>query len=80
MYTIDLDCAPGGIRPNDLLPGVLADTGVVIDPENTVSRFFGNWTWKVPSEYNVLYEKNRELIKNRIIALHEAGRIRYGSW
>jgi hypothetical protein len=80
MYTIELDCAPGGIRPNDLLPGVLKDTGITIDPDNTVSRFFGNWKWEVPNEQTQAYEAVRETVKDRIETLYHSGVIRYGSW
>ena len=80
MYTIDLDCAPGPIRPNQLLPGILEDTGIIIDPEQTVSRLFGNWQWEIPEEQSELYEKVRETIKDRITALYNKGFIRYGSW
>ena len=42
-YSIELDCAPGGPRPNELLPSVLEGTGVTLDPEITVARCFGNF-------------------------------------
>jgi hypothetical protein len=79
-YTIELDCPPGNPRPGDLLPAVLQDTGVVIDPEKTVGRFFGNWTWQVPPDQSEQYEKQRKLIADRIKSLYERGFIRYGSW
>lgn len=79
-HTIEIDCAPGGIRPNELLPSVLEGTGIEIDPENTVGRFFGNWTWEVPEEQHELYEQVRDTISERIKNLYNSGRIRYGSW
>lgn len=80
MYTINLDCPPGSLRPGNLLPSVLEGTGVVIDPENTKTRFFGNWCWNVPEEYNDLYAANIEIIAKRIKQLYHAGAIRYGDW
>jgi hypothetical protein len=80
MYTISLDCPPGAPRPGDLLPSVLNGIGVVIDPENTVMRFFGCWRWEVPKEYEELYVANRELIAERIKKLYNDGAIRYGDW
>jgi len=80
MHTIELDCPPGSLRPGNLLPAVLAGTGVTIDPEKTVGRLFGNWTWEVPADQNEVYEKAIPLIKERITALYNSGSIRYGSW
>lgn len=79
-YTIELDCPPGSPRPGDLLPQVLAGTGVELKPEDTVSRFFGNWTWVIPEEQVKAFEESRELIKERITDLYHRGMIRYGSW
>lgn len=79
-FTIELDCAPGYPRPDDLLPGVLKDTGVTIDPQATSVRFFGNWEWIVPTSQEEAYAKARDTIKARITALYHSGTIRYGSW
>lgn len=79
-YTIELDCPPGSPRPSDLLPGVLAETGVTLDPENTVGRFFGNWTWVIPEDQHAAYVAARDTIKGRIQDLYKRGSIRYGSW
>lgn len=78
MQTIDLDCAPGGIRPGDLIGGVIADTGLAA--KEPVSKFFGNWTWdysEVPAEEWLAVN---ETIKSRIEELYNTGLIRYGSW
>jgi hypothetical protein len=32
MYSIELDCPPGFPRPSDLLPHVISETGLVLDP------------------------------------------------
>ena len=39
--TIELDCAPGGIRPGDLIADVIADLG--LPEQEPVSKSFGNW-------------------------------------
>jgi len=80
VHTIELDCPPGSPRPDDLLPGVLKGTGVEIDPQKTVTRFFGCWEWVVPEQYREAYEKHLKTIEARIKRLYEAGTIRYGSW
>jgi hypothetical protein len=79
-YTIELDCPPGTPRPGDLLPGVLAETEVSLDPDETVSRLFGNWMWEIPAAQEAAFLKSRNVIKSRIKELHTAGLIRYGSW
>jgi hypothetical protein len=79
-YAIEIDCPPGSPRPGDLLPGVLKDTGVSIDPNNTVSRLFGNWEWAVPENQERAYERARPTIQQRLTALYHAGVIRYAAW
>lgn len=79
-YTIELDCAPGWPRPGDLLPDVLAGTGITLDAEKPQSMFFGNWVWEIPQDQVLKYEIARPTIISRIQALYGAGRIRYGSW
>ncbi len=80
MFRIEIDCEPFGPRPCDLLPGVLVGTGVVIDPQDTVSRLFGNWEWVIPAEHEAKYKEVRETVRARITALYAGGIIRYGSW
>lgn len=76
--TIELDCAPGSIRPGDLIAGVLKDTGIAVRPD--IGRSFGNWTWDYSDLDPVVWQNVRPVIKARITALHERGVIRYGSW
>lgn len=80
LFTIELDCAPGSPRPNELLPSVLEGTGVTIDPDETVSRFFGNWKWQVPDDQVEAYLVARDRVKARVTELYRRGLIRYGSW
>ena len=79
-YSIELDCAPGGPRPNELLPSVLEGTGVTLDPEITVARCFGNWEWMIPESEAEAFLAAKETIASRIKELYNKGRIRYGSW
>ena len=79
MYTIELDCAPGGPRPGDLIKGVVEGTPIEPKLGETISRFFGNWTWA----FDVSEEEWKEAqpaLKERIIGLYNSGVIRYGSW
>jgi len=79
-YTIELDCQPGSPRPGDLLPAVLKDTGVTLDPTKPQATFFGNWEWVIPTEQEEAFKAARETIKARITKLYNSGAIRYGSW
>jgi hypothetical protein len=79
MQTIELDCPPGGIRPWDLIEGVIEGTGLTI-PTTQPSAFFGcaEWSFDVPRDK---WEAEiQPVIKPRIEALYHSGTIRYGSW
>ena len=79
--TIELDCPPGSPRPGDLLPSVIK--GTILegkDPEDTVLRFFGEWTWVFEVAQETWEREVQPIIKPRIEALYHAGRIRWGSW
>jgi hypothetical protein len=79
-YTIEIDCPPGNPRPDELLPGVIKDTGITLDDLENVGRFFGNWTWRVKPEANERYALARKTIADRLKALHASGHTRYSSW
>jgi len=82
--TIELDCAPGDPRPGDLIAGVVKGTilegSAAADPENTVSRLFGNWLWNFPNVSPEEWTKVQTVTQPRIEALFKAGVIRFGSW
>jgi len=78
MQTIELDCAPGAVRPGDLLPGVLAGTG--LEPRPASSMLFGNWTFDYSDVDSKVWEQVKPTIRARIEALYFNGAIRYGSW
>lgn len=80
MYSIELDCAPGSMRPGDLIEGVIEGTGITLDPKKPNGMFFGNWEWVIPEAQNAAYEKAKDIIRERITKLYNAGVIRYGSW
>jgi hypothetical protein len=80
MHTIELDCAPCGPRPFNLLPGVIAGLGLKLDPEKPNGTFFGNWTWTIPEDQAAHYETVRDQVEERIKKLYHDGYIRYGSW
>ena len=76
--SIELDCAPGGIRPGDLIEGVVQGLDLTI-PETSM-RFFGNWKWEFPDVSDERWQEIQPTIKERVSALYARGVIRYGSW
>lgn len=76
--TIELDCPPGGIRPGDLIGGVIEGTGLELRDDS--SRSFGNWTWHYDDVDDETWEAAKPILKERITKLYNEGRIRYGSW
>ena len=81
-YSIELDCSPGLPRPDTLLTGVLAGTGLSTEDFEEPRTWFGNWEYYLKDDPHLedKYEEVRGLIKERIISLYNQGRIRYGSW
>ena len=78
IKTIELDCAPGGMRPEHLIKGVIKGTGLEVkEPSN---KLFGNWTWDYSEVDDETWRLINPLLRERISKLHEDGIIRYGSW
>jgi hypothetical protein len=79
-YSIELDCAPGGIRPGDLLPGVIEGLGLTLNAAKPDRMLFGEWTWIIPADQSERYLSVQSTVKERIEKLYHAGFIRWGSW
>lgn len=78
--SIELDCAPGGIRPGDLIEGVMAGAAVEYDGRSPASMFMGNWKWYFQDIPADKWLEAQPTFRERIIALHNNNTIRYGSW
>lgn len=82
---IVLDCDPFSPRPGDLISEVVKGTILeglpAAQPDATVSRIFGMWTWDF-SEVTTSEEwtEVKRVIGPRIQQLYHEGRIRYGEW
>ncbi len=76
--TIELDCAPGAIRPGDLITGVIKDTG--LESKEPVSMLFGEWTWNYSEVDPDDWKRIQKIVKERITKLYQSGMIRFGSW
>lgn len=79
METIDLDCPPGGIRPSDLIAGVIEGTCLKV-PETHPTPFFGAAEYSFDCPRDKWVKEIQPVIKPRIEALYHAGVIRYGTW
>lgn len=82
-FSIELDCPPGGIRPADLIEGVLKDTGLLVEDFDTGVPFFGHQTWTLKESVgkDELFKMHKySTIKPRVVALYNDGFIRFGSW
>lgn len=53
---------------------------MVKDPDQTVGRFFGNWTWDFSDVPDEKWKEVQPILKERITKLYNEGSIRYGSW
>jgi hypothetical protein len=79
--SIELDCAPGSPRPDDLFPGVIADTGLEEEDFEIVSKVFGNWEFALKNKSKIKeFDEAKSTFEKRVTALYKSGKIRYGSW
>lgn len=76
--SIELDCAPGCLRPGHLFYQVI--DGLGLPERETCSRFFGNWKWDFSDVPADEWAKVKPILKERITTLYHKGAIRYGSW
>jgi hypothetical protein len=79
-YSIELDCAPGRVRPGDLLPGVIEGLGLTLNATKPDRMLFGEWTWLIPEDQSERYLSVQPIVKERIEKLYHEGFIRWGSW
>jgi len=76
---IELDCAPfHSPRPGDLLPQIIAGTGLVL--KDPASKIFGNWIWDYSEVDATIWALVTPILNERITDLYLHGKIRYGSW
>ena len=75
--SIELDCAPGMVRPGILISSVIEGTGLPLREAN--GKLFGNWKWLYPEIPEEEWKKIQPILKERIENLYRNGTIRYGS-
>jgi hypothetical protein len=76
--SIELDCAPGNPRPDDLLPQVIRETGLAL--KEPISKWCGNWRWDYSEVKEETWKELQPILAQRIIELYNKNLIRYGSW
>ena len=77
--TIELDCAPGALRPGDLIAEVIKDTNLPLIKDS--GRFFGCWMWDYTNVVDdELWDAVQPKLAERVKELYNSGAIRYGSW
>lgn len=81
-FSIELDCPPGQVRPNDLIDGVLEGTGLEVSDFDTGAPFFGHQIWilKESAGKDLLFIEKKPVFKERITQYYNQGWIRYGTW
>lgn len=72
---IQIDCAPGNIRPGDILKEVIQDTELKY--KEPISTFMGEWTWEYNEIDTKLFIKIKDIIFPKLKKAYDEGRIRY---
>ena len=75
---VNIDCAPGPIRPNTYFEVICSKLG--IEYFEPVNKFFGNWTWMLLTLTDEQLEVYSEFVPGYLKGLYESGKIRYASW
>jgi hypothetical protein len=76
--SIEIDCAPMTSRPDTYIEGVIEGTGLT--SREPISKQFGNYKWDFSEVPEPKWLEVKPIIAERITALYNSGRIRYGSW
>lgn len=91
MYlNIEIDCAPGPIRPNkyyklimeELLKNSnkeIKDWSTKLIDQEPITKKFGEWCWYLEIDSNI-YSTVQNIFKEKLIEFHNDNKIRYASW
>lgn len=80
QLSVEIDCAPGTIRPNKLFSHMCDQIGVSEIWFHPPCNFFGNWEWPVKEYYRNDYKSKQDQIETYLTVLYKNGYIRYASW
>lgn len=73
---LEIGCAPGGIRPGDVLKQVIE--GTCLEDKKPASTFFDDWTWYYDEISPEDFKKSIKIIMPKLKELYNKGVIRYG--
>lgn len=80
VQTIEIDCAPGNLRPGDVMKSMIEELELPFKYKETSGRLFGNWTWT----FNEFNEEDWRAIQKKVgpylTKCWEKGTVRYASW
>ena len=75
---LEIDCAPGPIRP-DVYAQVICSKHN-IEYKEPVTKFFGNWVWDLPTSFpEELLTATADTVMVYLKELYERNNIRYGA-
>ena len=78
MKTVNIDCAPGPIRPDAYFRVICEELG--IEYFEPVTKFFGDWQWKLPELTEEQLKIYEEFVGDYLRGLYANGYVRYVSW
>lgn len=79
-FYVEIDCPPGGVRPNAHFESMCRELGLSEDWFEYKSAFCGEFRWDVKTSHNGDFYKNRAKIAGYLTELYKSGRCRYASW
>lgn len=78
---LTIDCAPGGIRPYDLLPQVVEGTCLPVKTaQDAISCVFGEWVWDYSEVSDEDWLEAKKIVFPRLKKLYENNTIRFGAY
>ena len=78
--SVQIDCAPGITRPNDLFDAMCKKLELDQVWFGEPVKSFGEFTWTVKKDHVTDYLTKKDEIKIYLIALHNGGGCRFASW
>ena len=80
-FFIVIGCAPGIIRPNNILENILAKyNDLLITDFEITSKNFGDWTFHIKEDKEEIFNKYLSEIIEKLQELYNKNTIRYAEW
>lgn len=78
IQQIEIDCAPGPVRPDAFYVNTIVGTGLPF--REPTCKVFGCWTWDYSDLPLEVWERVTPILKERLTAFYLKGAIRFASW